>query len=113
MACRHCSGLVPKVRIPNRFTDSYLTCLSRCDAKPKNLDAGGTRLHSQVKTEFLIANWDPGTLWTDFGVRADIIVGLLAKTAFLFPERKFDSHSHMVSRGLTFTTCCRLIYYIK
>ncbi|KAF8490678.1 hypothetical protein F5888DRAFT_1807962 [Russula emetica] len=45
----------------------------KCDAKPDNLDAGGARLRSQIKTELLINSWDPGILWTDFGVRADII----------------------------------------
>ncbi|KAI0245200.1 hypothetical protein BJV78DRAFT_1277494 [Lactifluus subvellereus] len=45
----------------------------KCDAKPDNLDAGGACLRSQRKTDFLINNWDPGTLWTDFGVRADIV----------------------------------------
>ncbi|KAH9952829.1 hypothetical protein BJV74DRAFT_929895 [Russula compacta] len=39
----------------------------KCDAKPDNLDAGGALPRSQTKTEFLINNWDPGTLWTDFG----------------------------------------------
>ena len=29
---------------------------------------------SQEKTDFLISAWDHGTLWTDFGVRADILV---------------------------------------
>ena len=46
----------------------------RCDAKPDNLDAGNARLRNHKKTEFLINSWDPGTLWTDFGVHADIVV---------------------------------------
>jgi hypothetical protein len=29
---------------------------------------------AKKKNEYLINNWDPGTLWTDFGVRADIVV---------------------------------------
>ena len=62
------------------------TCLCRCDAKPDNLDAGGARLRSQIKTEFLINNWEPGVLWTDFGVRADIVVSLLADMSFLRSE---------------------------
>ncbi|KAH9983602.1 hypothetical protein BJV74DRAFT_878857 [Russula compacta] len=37
-------------------------CL-KCDACPDNLDA----------PDFLISAWDPGILWTDFGVCADIV----------------------------------------
>jgi hypothetical protein len=38
------------------------------------LDAGNARSRNQRKNEFLIENWDPGALWTDFGIRADITV---------------------------------------
>ena len=48
----------------------------RCDAHPKNLDAGGARQRNHEKMDFLIGAWDPGTLWDDFGIRADIVVGL-------------------------------------
>lgn len=85
MARRHCAGLVPKVRSPP-FTAQQTTKTCRCDANPENLDAGGARLRSQRKTEFLISNWDPGTLWTDFGVRADIVVSLPAEIYYLLPE---------------------------
>jgi hypothetical protein len=47
----------------------------RYDAHPKNLDAAGAR-QTHAKTDFLISSWDPGTLWTDFGIRADIVVSL-------------------------------------
>jgi hypothetical protein len=57
--------------------------MCRCDAKPANLDAGGARSRSQRKTEFLIDNWDAGILWTDFGVRADIVVSLSAELSLL------------------------------
>ena len=49
----------------------------RCDAHPKNLDAAGARRRTRTKTDFLISSWDPGTLWTDFGIRADIMVNLV------------------------------------
>jgi hypothetical protein len=49
----------------------------RCDAHPKNLDAPGARRRTHAKTDFLISSWDPSTLWTDFGVRADIVVSLM------------------------------------
>ncbi|KIM80298.1 hypothetical protein PILCRDRAFT_9821 [Piloderma croceum F 1598] len=45
----------------------------KCDAHPKNLDAAGARRRTRAKTDFLISSWDPGTLWTDFGIRADIV----------------------------------------
>ncbi|KAH9994306.1 hypothetical protein BJV74DRAFT_877659 [Russula compacta] len=45
----------------------------KCDAPPNDLDREGARRRTQVKTDFLISAWDPGTLWTDFGVRADIV----------------------------------------
>ncbi|KAH9976908.1 hypothetical protein BJV74DRAFT_879553 [Russula compacta] len=45
----------------------------KCDMKPDNLDAGNSHLRNHKKTEFLINNWDPGTLWTNFGVCADIV----------------------------------------
>jgi hypothetical protein len=47
----------------------------------------GARYHE--KTDFLIGTWDPGILWTDFGVRADIVVRL--KFWFLFQ----DSQQHL------------------
>jgi hypothetical protein len=68
------------------FTVQLFTYFHRCDANPDNLDAGGARLRSQIKTEFLIDNWDPGTLWTDFGVRADIVVSLSAALCIQLPE---------------------------
>lgn len=48
----------------------------RCDACPNDLDAGGARLRNHEKTDFLIGIWDPGILWNDFVVRADIVVRL-------------------------------------
>jgi hypothetical protein len=48
----------------------------RCDACPDDLDAGGARLQNHEKTDFLIGIWDLGILWTNFGVRADVVVRL-------------------------------------
>ena len=50
--------------------------LYRCDAKPNKLDAGNAHRRRRTKTEFLINNWAAGTLWSDFGVRADIVVSV-------------------------------------
>jgi len=88
VACRYRPGVVPKVSCSiHLWIHNYLQYLrARCDAKPDNLDAGGARLRSQIKTELLINSWDPGILWTDFGVRADIIVSLLANMSRLHPK---------------------------
>ncbi|KAI0004338.1 hypothetical protein BJV74DRAFT_876020 [Russula compacta] len=45
----------------------------KCTARPENLDAPGARRRTQTTTDFLISTWDPGILWTDFGVRTDIL----------------------------------------
>ncbi|KAH9960362.1 hypothetical protein BGW80DRAFT_1438862 [Lactifluus volemus] len=45
----------------------------KCDAPPHDLDCNGSHRRSERKTEFLIGAWDPGTLWTTFGVRADVV----------------------------------------
>ncbi|KAJ7034262.1 hypothetical protein C8F04DRAFT_1210668 [Mycena alexandri] len=44
----------------------------KCDARPTDLDAGGARMRSHRKTDFLITCFDPGTLWDDFGIRSDV-----------------------------------------
>jgi hypothetical protein len=59
----------------------------RCDARPDDLDAGNARLRNHEKTDFLIGTWDPGILWTDFGVRADIVVRL----EFWFSVSRFST----------------------
>jgi hypothetical protein len=66
------------------FTDQLFTYLCRCDANPDNLDAGGARMRSQLKTEFLVNNWDPDILWSDFGVRVDMVVSRLQQCPFSF-----------------------------
>ncbi|KAJ7610408.1 hypothetical protein FB45DRAFT_1121445 [Roridomyces roridus] len=44
----------------------------KCDAEPDDLDKKGARLRTQTTTEFLITQFDPGILWDDFGIRADV-----------------------------------------
>ncbi|KAJ7017983.1 hypothetical protein C8F04DRAFT_978189, partial [Mycena alexandri] len=44
-----------------------------CDAPPDELDAEGARPRTQAMTEFLITQFDPGILWDDFGIRADVV----------------------------------------
>ena len=48
--------------------------MHRCTAPPHDLDCEGSCKRSKAKMEFLIGAWEPGTIWTDFGVRADIVV---------------------------------------
>ncbi|KAJ6472268.1 hypothetical protein DFH09DRAFT_1475959 [Mycena vulgaris] len=45
----------------------------KCDANPHHLDSPGARRRSHEKTDFLITCFDPGTLWDDFGIRADVV----------------------------------------
>ncbi|KAJ7483958.1 hypothetical protein B0H11DRAFT_2416136 [Mycena galericulata] len=56
----------------------WLSCIvqnwcPKCDANPHELDSHGARRRTQEKTDFLITCFDPGTLWDDFGIRADIV----------------------------------------
>ena len=48
--------------------------IGRCDAKPTNLNAPGSHQHTHEKTDFLIKNFDPGILWDEYGIRADVVV---------------------------------------
>ncbi|KAF8179519.1 hypothetical protein K438DRAFT_1842926 [Mycena galopus ATCC 62051] len=45
----------------------------KCDALPDALDAEDARLRTRTKTETLIMCFDPGILWDEYGVRADIV----------------------------------------
>ncbi|TFK72006.1 hypothetical protein BDN72DRAFT_855779 [Pluteus cervinus] len=44
----------------------------KCLARPTYLDNPLARPRTQAKTEFLITCFDPGTLWSDWGIRADV-----------------------------------------
>ena len=43
-----------------------LPSMSRCDAKPTNLDSPGSHCCSHQKTDFLIKTFDSGILWDDY-----------------------------------------------
>ncbi|KAJ7506397.1 hypothetical protein B0H11DRAFT_1850523 [Mycena galericulata] len=45
----------------------------KCEAHPDHLDAVGSRLRTQTKTDALIMCFDPGILWDDYGIRSDIV----------------------------------------
>lgn len=87
-----CSRVVPQVSI---FPSQSVAILAwptydihRCDANPKNLDADGANPRWQGKTNFLINTWDPGILWSDFGVRSDVLV------LFFFVSTTHCPHIH-------------------
>jgi hypothetical protein len=46
----------------------------RCDAVPEDLDAPGSRRRRYEITDYLINNFNIGLIWTDYGVRADVVV---------------------------------------
>lgn len=86
----------------------------RCDANPKNLDADGANPRWQGKTNFLINTWDPGILWSDFGVRSDVLVHFLfCFHHSLSSHSSTRSHSLTTSPGLIYTNYYPLTYYIK
>jgi hypothetical protein len=42
---------------------------------PNDLDAiNGVHLRTHKKTDLIISQWDPGTLWYDYGIRIDVKV---------------------------------------
>ncbi|KAI5886109.1 uncharacterized protein SCHCODRAFT_02673152 [Schizophyllum commune H4-8] len=45
----------------------------KCDAEPDDLDSENARRRTHEKTDFLISVFDPGILWSDFGVRVDVV----------------------------------------
>ncbi|KAJ6533651.1 hypothetical protein B0H19DRAFT_1383623 [Mycena capillaripes] len=45
----------------------------KCEAHPDHLDEDGARLRTKTKTDTLITCFDPGILWDDYGIRADIV----------------------------------------
>ncbi|KAJ7648519.1 hypothetical protein B0H17DRAFT_1215571 [Mycena rosella] len=47
--------------------------VSQCDVLPDHLDDEGARLRTQTKTNTLIMCFDPGILWDDYGIHADIV----------------------------------------
>ncbi|KAH9986224.1 hypothetical protein BJV77DRAFT_1061839 [Russula vinacea] len=55
----------------------WLACIvqgwcPKCGAHPENLDAPGAQHRTQALTAFQVNLYDPGVLWTDFGLRADV-----------------------------------------
>ncbi|KDQ50016.1 hypothetical protein JAAARDRAFT_211946 [Jaapia argillacea MUCL 33604] len=45
----------------------------KCNAQPDNLDDPDAQRRTAAKTEYYISIFDPGVLWDDFGIRADVV----------------------------------------
>ncbi|KIJ62152.1 hypothetical protein HYDPIDRAFT_30701 [Hydnomerulius pinastri MD-312] len=45
----------------------------KCNAPPENLDINNAIPRSSTMTDFLVKSFNAGTLWSDFGIRADVI----------------------------------------
>lgn len=74
MAVLYRTRVVPQVSISAFLEVISLTFVYRCDAKPENLDADGSKPRSHEMSDLLIKCFDPGILWSDFGIRSDVIV---------------------------------------
>jgi hypothetical protein len=42
---------------------------------PENLDGPGAHCRSHEKTDFLIKSFHPDVVWSEFGIRSDVVVG--------------------------------------
>ncbi|KAH9961190.1 hypothetical protein BGW80DRAFT_1255931 [Lactifluus volemus] len=69
----HGNTLLPVMFLPNPKSVGIRDCAG-CNVPPHDLDHEGSCKRSEPKTEFLIGAWEPGTLWTDFGVCTDVVV---------------------------------------
>ncbi|KAJ7671758.1 hypothetical protein B0H17DRAFT_1162102 [Mycena rosella] len=75
--CAHGKGVLPVAfhAIPKIWLAAVVQnwCPKSCDALPDHLDDEGARLRTQTKTNTLIMCFDPGILWDDYGIHADIV----------------------------------------
>ena len=56
------------------FASNIGEFICRCEAKPENLDTPGSCRYSHIKTRLLIASFNRGIQWKEFGIHADITV---------------------------------------
>lgn len=54
--------------------NSNFELLSRCDARPENLDDKNAHCRSHERSDFIIQSFDPGIVWDEHGIRSDIVV---------------------------------------
>jgi len=91
----------------------FLTMLfCRCDAEPNDLDAACSHQRTHEKTDYLIKNFDPGILWDEYGIRADIVVHKISH-GYIFILTVACSHLPMDFCMQIFMNCYRLISCIS
>jgi hypothetical protein len=73
----------------------------RCNAPPDHLDRPISHRRTHEKTDFLVGAWDPGTLWNDFGIRADVVVRGSHLFQCSYSESVTSSRSRMAFLELT------------
>ena len=96
--------MVSKVSVSYAHYFLIFTVIYRCNAHPENLDAPGARQRTHEMTDFLIRTWDASILWTDFGIRADIVVCFpYVSKSFLLLIRRY-SHLRMDFHVPTYTS---------
>ena len=52
--------------------------LFRCDAWPENLDDKNAHRRSHEQSDFIITSFDPGIVWSEHGIRSDVVVRISA-----------------------------------
>jgi hypothetical protein len=70
------AGLVLEVSDLLEFMEMalILSIYNRCDARPHDLDNPNARRRTCNKTDTLIQVYDASILWTDHGIRDDVVV---------------------------------------
>ena len=91
-----------------------MRCLAtcRCTAHPKNLDAPGAQRRTQAVTDYALSVWKPVVLWTDYGIRADVIVSNIM-SYIIVHLTLFDSLSPMGFLAPTSMTFSHRTYFTK
>ena len=56
------------------MTYQLITYITRCDARPDNLDDVNAHLRTHEKTDSLLELFDSGTVWDEYGLRSDVVV---------------------------------------
>jgi hypothetical protein len=88
----------------------------RCTAPSHNLDGDATR-QCQVHTEMLVQEFELGTLWDEFGLVGDIVVGFTFLLSYIITRLLIllspYSHSPMISPAQTFMNLFHPIFCIR
>jgi hypothetical protein len=88
----------------------------RCTAPSRNLDGDATR-RCQAHTELLVQEFELGTLWDEYGLVGDIVVGFISSLSLIVTRLLTllspYSHSPMTSPAQIFMNLSRPIFYIR